>query len=62
MIRFCVIMHSENMHVLENDNIKRADFPKISESFRKIREQADIPKIFCKNDSLDHLLLKLQYE
>ena len=35
------------MHLLENNN-KRADFPNISENFRKIREQEreDIPKKF----------------
>ena len=48
------------MHFLENDN-KRADFPKISENFRKIREEAlarereDIRKnFFLVSDSSDH--------
>ena len=56
------------MHFLENDK-KRADFPKISKNFRKIRPQAitrdgkDRPKtIFRGSDSLDHLILQLQYE
>ena len=65
MTRFHVVLHSKNMRFLENDN-KRADFPKISENFRKIREQAitrereEIPTIFFRgSDSFHHLLLQL---
>ena len=51
------LLYSKDMHFLENDN-KRADFPKSSENFRKITEQAitrerdDIPLMSASSDRL----------